>query len=217
MYLSLLTLNPRSRQVQSELARPYEMHRTILSGFKGRPLVDTERVLFRLDQHAATNALTILVQSLSEPDWAALETKKDGANQPYLLQRAQTKSVNWADKLEAGQKLAFRLRANPTKRLPLPDGERADGKRGKRVGLYREEDQQNWLIRHAEAGGFRMLQHTVSKDGTQRDTAKDLSLFTVQFDGVLEVIDKGRFVETLEAGIGSAKGFGCGLLSLAPA
>jgi len=193
------------------------MHRTVLSGFKGRALVDTERVLFRLDQNTATNALTVLVQSSSEPDWAELETKKDGANQFYLLPPAQTKSVNWADKIEAGQKLAFRLRANPTKRLLLPNGERTDRKRGKRVGLYREEDQQNWLIRHAEAGGFRMLQHSVSKDGTQRDTAKDLSLFTVQFDGVLEVIDKGRFVETLEAGIGSAKGFGCGLLSLAPA
>jgi hypothetical protein len=48
----------------------------------------------------------------------------------------------------------FRLRANPTKRTgrsaPAPD------RVGKRVGLWREADQEGWLLRKAEAGGFRV-------------------------------------------------------------
>jgi len=38
----------------------------------------------------------------------------------------------------------------------------------------------------------------------------------VQFRGAMEVTDRARFVETYESGIGGAKGFGFGLLLLAP-
>ena len=44
-----------------------------------------------------------------------------------------------------------------------------------------------------------------------------LKLFTVQFDGVLQVIDADQTQHAIESGIGSGKGFGCGLLSLARA
>ena len=37
----------------------------------------------------------------------------------------------------------------------------------------------------------------------------------VRFEGVLQVVDPVAFQQTLRCGIGSAKGFGFGLLSLA--
>jgi hypothetical protein len=43
-----------------------------------------------------------------------------------------------------------------------------------------------------------------------------LALLAVRFDGVLAVTDVVQFAATLEAGIGSGKGLGFGLLSLAP-
>ena len=45
----------------------------------------------------------------------------------------------------------------------------------------------------------------------------DLKLFSVQFDGVLQVVDTERLVQAIGAGIGSGKAFGCGLLSVARA
>ena len=48
MYLSRLILNPRSRQVQKELADPYQLHRTIMAAFPD-VLPPDERVLFRVD------------------------------------------------------------------------------------------------------------------------------------------------------------------------
>jgi len=42
-----------------------------------------------------------------------------------------------------------------------------------------------------------------------------LRLLAVTFDGLLRVTNVPRFVETLQAGIGSGKGLGFGLLSLA--
>lgn len=47
--------------------------------------------------------------------------------------------------------------------------------------------------------GFRTIQH-----------------FAVDFDGVLRVTDPQKFVEAVRCGIGPAKGFGFGLLSVAP-
>ena len=40
---------------------------------------------------------------------------------------------------------------------------------------------------------------------------------SVQFDGLLRVTDPDRLRETVRKGIGSGKGLGFGLLSLAPA
>jgi CRISPR system Cascade subunit CasE len=44
----------------------------------------------------------------------------------------------------------------------------------------------------------------------------DLQYVSVLFDGVLQVIDPAQMLEALRKGIGSGKGMGFGLLSLAP-
>jgi len=216
MYYCLLTLNPRSRQVQREIAVPYEMHRTLLNAFPagkvGVERTDPEAadVLFRLDDHA-DGLLTVLVQSRAEPDWS-------GLNPGYLLEAPQVKQRDLS--VQTGQLLSFRLRANPTKRLSA-----GTSNTGKRVGIYDEEDQLAWLARKGEQHGFRVLQAQVSRDGkiaSEKAIAGDgrvhkLELLSVQFDGVLQVTDSVKLVAAVETGIGSAKGFGFGLLSLAPA
>ena len=72
MYLSRLILNPRNRRVQREIANPYQLHRSLMSGFPDNLAKGDERVLFRLDAHPRTGALTLLVQSLTLPDWSWL-------------------------------------------------------------------------------------------------------------------------------------------------
>ena len=54
----------------------------------------------------------------------------------------------------------------------------------------------------------------MAKRRTIKKTCR-LTHVAVRFDGLLEVTDPVKFLETLRAGIGSAKGFGFGLLSLA--
>jgi CRISPR system Cascade subunit CasE len=224
MYYSRLTLNPRNAQVRSELARPYEMHRTLSHAFEdgtfevNRATDESSGVLFRVDEQPRESSLVVLVQSKIAPDWLHLSERKDARGQPYLLRPAEFKVVNL--QLAAGQMLSFRLRANPTKRLGNSAG---DGK-GKRVGIYAEDKQLEWLQRKAESGGFRVLRAQISRDERLTDEIHPhdhethaLKLLTVQFDGVLQVIDAPSAQHTIEGGIGSGKGFGCGLLSLAPA
>ncbi len=223
MYLSKLTLNPRNAQVRSELAQPYEMHRTLSHAFEhgtfevSRAQDESSGVLFRVDEQPREQSIVVLVQSKIAPDWSSLSERQDARGQPYLLRSAESKAVN--PKLAAGQQLSFRLRANPTKRL----GKSAGANQGKRVGIYAEEKQIEWLKRKAEAGGFRLVRAQISRDEKiggeiHRDNQEhNLKLYTVQFDGVLQVADPQQMLQAIEGGIGSGKGLGCGLLSLAPA
>ena len=215
MYLSQLILNPRSRQVRSELARPYELHRTVMSAFA--PKAEGERVLFRLDLSASDGIPRLLVQSRDEPDWSKLQSK-DG----YLLNLpgGNPQVREYDPQVQPGQHLAFRLLANPTRSIKT-EGE--PGNRGKRITIGNPEDQAAWLNRKASAGGFRVCTVHITRLGEQRLTVPDdkkvmqaARHWAVRFDGELEVTDPAAFQQTLESGIGSAKGFGYGLLSIAP-
>lgn len=141
---------------------------------------------------------------------------------------------------------AFDLRANPVKTIAQrgPNGEtlfQTNGKRkhGKRIPLVDQEELRAWLIHKGSVrcrdkdrgidvpGGFRIVQgkpleispmvesHFRKKD---KKADKEHAAYHggVQFRGTLEVTDQERFIETYQAGIGSAKSFGFGLMLLAP-
>lgn len=220
LYLSRLIHNPADPRARRDLADVYDLHRTVMRGFPEN-LPPEERVLFRLDEDRDGRPI-LLVQSQTAPDWGGLPAD-------YLLQADPFDPIpNPAVKRVApafapGQWLRFRLRANPTVKQDRPGR-----KQGKRVGVAGEEKQLEWLARKAEAGGFlvRPDDVRVSEPGrafghTKKDPdsgkSHQLEFRVVQFDGLLQVTDPAGLAEALRAGIGSAKGFGCGLLSLAPA
>ena len=115
--------------------------------FVERAAAESSGVLFRVDENPRDNAIVVLVQSKIAPDWSRLNGPQDLRGQPYLLRPAEVKTINL--QLIARQALSFRLRANPTKRL----GKSAGDGQGKRVGLYAEDKQLEWLQRKVEAGG----------------------------------------------------------------
>jgi len=134
---------------------------------------------------------------------------------------------------------AFDLRANPVKTLVQrgPNGETLFGpkgkrKHGKRVPLVKPEELRAWLIRKGEVrcredtgfdvpGGFRIVEERPLEispmvENHFRKKGQPAYHGGVQFRGILEVTDPARFIESYQTGIGSAKGFGFGLLLLAP-
>jgi CRISPR system Cascade subunit CasE len=210
MYLSRLILNARNRRVQRELSDPYQMHRTIMRAFADSLPTDEERVLFRVDAPRGTGLVTLLVQSWSRPDWSWL-AQDEGARGYLLATEDPNPSVKeFALQFSPGQVLAFRLRANPTIK-----------RKGKRLGLYRDEEQMNWLARKAKQSGFRLLSARTANEAVlggvvHRESRKDnLRLLSVQFDGLLQVEDPEVVRLAARDGIGTGKGFGFGLLSLA--
>jgi CRISPR system Cascade subunit CasE len=240
LFLSRLLLDQRSRQVMSELAHSYEMHRTLMRAF-GSPSDDKERkqrdefcVLYRADIDVP-GIVKVYVQSCVEPNWSYLEELPD-----YLYWDQETPGYEYKDvtspylNIREGDRFNFRLRANPVKRV----GKNNDEMIGKRVGLVREDEQIDWLERRAKACGFELLANRVEdddggtkliprvtirpegkhtsrkKDGEKKHTMTHLA---VLFDGYLRVTEAKVFMDTVAHGIGPAKAFGCGLLSLARA
>jgi CRISPR system Cascade subunit CasE len=204
MYLTQLLLDPRCRRVRADLADPYELHRTLLRAFPDAEDGGPGRVLYRVEPPRGEPRFAVLVQSDVTPDWSRLEVPSG-----YLLCPPATKP--FAPSFALGQRLCFRLRANPTVKRD-----------GKRRPLLDEAQQRAWLDRKAAEAGFRVVRAEASPEGAScghkpagADTLT-LTLHAVRFDGLLAVTDTGRLQQALQAGIGSAKGFGFGLLSLAP-
>lgn len=203
MYLSELHVNPRSRESRRDLGAPYEMHRTIKRAFPdGEP--EGNRLLFRIDGGAGDGTSRVLVQtSLAPPDWTHLP-------EDYCRQVLGPKPI--APALLPGETYAFRLHANPTVK-----------REGRRFGLVREEEHLEWLRRKGAAGGFAIVQVNAASyelggrlhGAPSRERKASIPHFGVRFDGLLRVADASLLLETLRSGIGSAKGFGFGLLTLA--
>jgi CRISPR system Cascade subunit CasE len=215
MFLSRLILNPRSRRAQRELANPYELHRTLMKGYPDDlDIPEEERVLFRVESDRRTRLPRVLVQSFNKPDWTHLTNRANfilpqEACPPGI--RANPSVKRFGLTFTAGQVLSFRLLANPTVKRD-----------GSRHGLYDAEEQRQWLTRKADLGGFQIVRVAMNGAGnitakvSGRGTRHKATFYAVQFDGVLQVTEPDTMWETVKTGIGPAKGFGFGLLSLAP-
>ena len=207
MFLARLQLNS-GRIAVSWAAHPYRVHQRLQMAYEGDP-----RLLFRIED--MPRGTQILVQSHNEPDWTTAF-----AEFPVLLRPPEHKPL--VLRLAAGQVFAFRLRANPTAKRTV-SREKSPEKIPKRVGLYREEEQMAWLQRKAAEAGFRVLSARVGQQEMvgghihREGETHDLRLLGIQFDGLLQVTDPTRLRESVARGIGSGKGLGFGLLSLARA
>ncbi len=210
LYLSRFYPDLRSSNVRRDLSDLYQLHRTLMRAFPNADAGGPGRVLFRVDVARDTHQPFLLVQSTRQPDWNALP--RDDRNRSYTTLPPESKPYQPA--LTEGQRLRFSLRANPVIKRKLDDAVE-----GKRQALLREEDQIAWLTRKASEGGFAMRNTLVVKEGFQAATKSQHSLthFAVRFEGTLEVTDQAKFQQTLAAGIGPAKAFGFGLLTIARA
>lgn len=196
LYLSRLTMN-QGRMALGWLSNPYRIHQRLKMACP-----EDLRLLFRVEE--ADPATRILVQTHTLPDWAT------AFNQfPVLQGLPEMKTFD--PQLVPGQQYTFRLVANPTVK-----------REGKRIGWIKEEDQIDWLARHlktagSELVGCRTQQCRVQHSKKTDDNGNAILHLLVQFDGLLVCRDAEKLIAALGQGIGSAKGFGCGLLSLARA
>jgi CRISPR system Cascade subunit CasE len=98
----------------------------------------------------------------------------------------------------------------------LADGTRS--KNGRRIPLTAHNEVMDWMQRKAEQVGFAVTVDTlqaVPKGPEYFSRHGQLGFRSaVAFRGMLRVLDKERFGEWFTRGIGSAKGFGFGLLLL---
>lgn len=207
MYLSQIMFNGLDRKAHRVLASDYHMHAALMKAFPQWRSEDRNesRILFRIEPPKENSAwIQVLVQSPVKPDWEELLARYGKAARPKTCDYYLTSS--------SGDRFRFRLRANPTVT-----------RQAKRFALIGEVDQLAWLQRQASKKGFLIHRCTVIDEGVSHSFKEaekgkhKMSLRTVRYDGILEVVDSTEFTKTLRSGIGPAKGLGCGMLSLAPA
>jgi CRISPR system Cascade subunit CasE len=207
MYLTRLRLDPAHPLARRDLASAYEMHRTLSRAFVPSHDAAPARFLWRLEpptQSAADGPAVVLVQAAAPAHWQVLDEWPG-----YLRHAAEEKPVDLDRLLVRGRPCWFRLLCNPTAT-----------RNGKRLGLVREGDQREWLLRQGAKHGFEPAGVRICRSeriswrqgrGGQRITVQ-----VVQFDGLLRVADPGPMAVALSRGIGHGKALGLGMLSLAP-
>lgn len=234
LYLSRIMLNPGSKAVMHDLGSPRELHKSICRCFPAiedqgnRPAHEKEtprnayKLLHRLDNKG--DSIVLYVQSTVEPEWHRLS--------PGYATRADAKPIHRLySAISNGDRLQFRLAANPTKRAGKNDDGNTkfkDEKKRRRIDIRTEDGRIKWLARKGEECGFRLCRVT-STDGTasvETSIGRSLTfkhekgrvtLGSAVFEGVLEVTDADAFRNTITNGIGPGKAYGFGLMSVARA
>ncbi|GAA1108308.1 type I-E CRISPR-associated protein Cas6/Cse3/CasE [Nocardiopsis composta] len=230
MFLTRIRLNTARAGARKFLISPRAMHGAVTKAFaEGLPAPEAgARVLWRLDRNSRDEVYCYIV-SPERPDlthvveqagWPTTQTWETRDYAPFLA------------RLEAGQRWAFRLTANPVHSIRRKDGEPT------KVTAHRTPRHQlGWLLQRQEANGFQITakpeerrrapgddyevivrdRHAHRFGKTESDgRPNQVALTSVTFDGRLEITDPGALRRMLTAGLGRAKAYGCGLMTLAP-
>jgi len=231
MYLSSIPVETgsdptRPRPGRMWVSNPYRVHQRLCMAFdchpRNAPLHkpgerrtctpsrgNGESVLFRIEGPIPTSRgmrPRVLAQSSQEPDWDAAF-----GNAPFLVVAPDIQVQRDEREFRTGDRCRFLLRANPTVK-----------RNGKRLGIIEPEGQVSWLQRKADGAGFALLGDVELRDRGLRHARRSKMLdpnphthLAVTYAGILEVRDPDSFHAVLRNGIGPAKGYGFGLLSVA--
>lgn len=236
MYISRMALNGARRSAMEIIASPNKMHAAIeasfppiqnssLGGFSDCENDGVEgRVLWRIDPIPGKGrSAWLCVVSPRRPDlthlceqagWPAVGGWETKNYEPRLSSLAE------------GQFCQFRLKANPVRKVRDDKGRTSNPSTiGTIQGHVTVQQQMDWLVERSERNGFRIctgaedsLKLAVSQRNklTFGHSGSKATLATAVFDGMLEVTDADSFRSALCCGIGRAKAFGCGLMTIVP-
>ena len=224
MFLTQMELHPGRRGTRILLASPQRMHAELLCTFPGQ--ADPGRLLWRLDTEL-NRRLLLYVVSAEKPDLTALVEK---AGWPTTSSWRTAAYDGFLARLAPGQRWMFRLTANPVRSVR---SEELPGARGRAVPHRTVAHQHQWLADRAGRLGVAFddgdgqTNFAVSSRGVREFTKGEsdpapagqrrrISLSHARFDGVLKVVDPDLLRTALVTGVGRAKAYGCGLLTLAP-
>lgn len=227
MYLSKMPINPARRGAARLLASPQMMHAAVLASFPPNAVLEDPergRILWRIDTTGPH--VHLYVVSPEKPDFTALVEQ---AGWP-LASTWETKEYGpFLDRIRLGDEYRFSLVANPARDVPHESG------RSKRLPHVRPEQQMEWLSYKGLRAGFEIVEAQLeNSEGEETAEARSsqqlmvserrdrsfrrgrgtVTLRTARFDGILRVTDAASFRRALGHGIGPAKGYGCGLMTI---
>lgn len=215
MFLTRMPLNSRRRGAVHLLGSPQRMHAAVMAAFPDSP-VGGGRVLWRVDR--GHEAVVLFVVSPSAPD---LTHVAEQAGWPTSAKWETKPYDRFVSGIAAGDCMAFRLRANPVHSVRTRSGQ-TDTKVTAHVTATHQEQ---WLLDRGPSNGFAIVD---DPDGTPQVLVRDrqlerfrrgdqnVTLSSAVFEGQLVVKDAEAFRAVLTSGLGRAKAYGCGLMTVVP-
>ncbi|UQW99418.1 type I-E CRISPR-associated protein Cas6/Cse3/CasE [Streptomyces sp. RerS4] len=222
---SVLSLNARHPLVAKSLVDAQEMHRTVMSGFRGwvedgdAEARSQMGILSTWSVDLKAAALVLVVQSRIPGDWARIP-RAAFATAPHIITVDRTFKV--------GEVVGFRTVVNPTH--SRPSGKSASEKaRGTRAAHTTPEHVKRWFARRLQPDG----EPATAEDGVVRIGAaadpdslgirmlptvssahrnKSVRIGRAEIRGSLTVTDPETLVAALSNGLGHARAYSCGLL-----
>lgn len=233
MYLTRFRVNTRRRDARHLLASPHRLHGAVNAAFPTptTPGGTAPRVLWRLDRNSPNETLLFIV-SPTRPDLTHLVEQ---AGWPAATDSPGWQTYGYDDfltALEPGSTWGFRLTANPVHSIRRKDGEPT-----KRTAHITPHHQARWLLDRQEKNGFEILttsegqrllpqreeHQLIVRDHRPLEFAKPgqdkpagVHVTQVTYDGRLRVTNPDLLRRILTSGLGKAKAYGCGLMTLAP-
>jgi len=207
MFLSKITLNPEREGARKIVASPQVAHAAVMKSFSNEALDATSsagRPLWRLETNGRDPKLFVLSPSL--PDFSHIVEQAGRKNDEYGV---LTKSYDRVFELATvGRAFRFKGKLNPVVEV-----------KGKRVPMIREEAQKEWFASRAASLGFDLNLENFSvveeKTISFKRQNNRVTLQAVTFEGILKVTDPELFSHTVRFGIGKAKAYGMGMITLA--
>ena len=199
MILSRIRLNTDAVSTKRAIANPQIIHAAVEACINNE-----ERKLWRIDYLAT--GVYLLILSPSTPDFDKFEFGVNGESREYSRLLEQLKN---------GMHLGFRLRANPTYTKSA-----GTGNRGQIYAHVTIEQRRNWLLDKAPKCGFSLNENEfdiITSDNIRfrkKQGQKNVELGIAEYEGLLCVEDAEIFKKALIDGIGRAKAYGCGMLTV---
>lgn len=221
--LTRMFLNPQLRGGRKLISNPQALHAAVMASFPPDAVgvSGDSRVLWRLDRSGTRHTLYLL--SPVQPDLR--HVMEQGG---WSGQAGDSRDYDgFLGRLRIGQEWGFRVAANPVGSIPQP------GKRGKLVPHVTVAQQTEWFLGKTEHWGFTVRGDVdlargqmgdvavtdrqdlrFGRDGDAAGRGRTVTLRRAQFEGSLQVTDSDRFQKALVSGMGRAKAYGCGLMTL---
>lgn len=213
MYLSRVALDTKKRETMQALVIPSLMHGAVEQSFDG----PRQRNLWRVDW--VGDKCYLLVVSPSKPDFSHLLHQFGYQDHDRGWESRDYDTL--MNRIKEGDIWKFRLKANPVQSC-ITDKDPKTG-RGRIHAHVTQDQQRTWLMKRAEKYGFSIGEDSFDVVHTQwekfpksRKGGSEITLRTATFEGTLTVSNAPTFIETLKTGVGKAKSYGCGLLTIAP-
>lgn len=234
MYLTRFRFNTARAGARRLLTSPQSLHAAVMQSFAQAPPTPTgdgPRVLWRVDRNDNAQVLLYIVS----PDKPDLTHIVEQAGWPTTGSWDTFAYTPFLERLKAGDIWSFRLTANPVHSIRTKDGEPT-----KRTAHITARHQVGWLLKQQDRGGFTICEQpkdlprvtdtdqyqvvvrdrrnlAFGKRSAEGSKATDVQIATATYDGRLRIEDAERFRSILTSGLGKAKAYGCGLMTLAPA